>query len=197
MNEQKELNNKLFLWAIYAISIVIVMLGLAYASVPLYRLFCQTTGFGGTVQVDKTPQIPSDLLDKSEDLKGLENNVSSKVYTIQFNSDVSDDMPWTFRPIQNEIKVRAGETALAFYNAANLTDQPIIGISTYNVTPQKVGLYFNKIQCFCFEEQLLKPKEHIEMPVLFFIDPEIADDPRMIDIDQITLSYTFFKVDSE
>lgn len=167
-------------------TIIIAMLGLSYASVPLYRLFCQATGFGGTAKINK------DFVDKMDKLE-----VKDKYVTIKFNANLSDNMPWIFEPSQKELKILVGETALAFYKAYNPTDKPIIGIATYNVTPQKAGYYFNKIQCFCFEEQRLKPNELIEMPVFFFIDPEILEDPKTSDIDTITLSYTFFNVDDD
>ena len=167
-------------------TIVIGMLGLSYASVPLYRLFCQATGFGGTAKIN------TDFVEKMDKLE-----VKDKYVTIKFNANLSDNMPWVFQPSQKELKILVGETALGFYKAYNPTDKPIIGIATYNVTPQKAGYYFNKIQCFCFEEQRLKPNEFIEMPVFFFIDPEILTDPKTANIDTITLSYTFFNVDED
>lgn len=172
--------------AIILTALSIAMVGLSYGSVPLYRLFCQVTGFGGTTQV-------SDL--SSDTLKMLDTSQKNKAITIYFSGDVSDTMPWKFQPVQQEIKLMVGETALAFYTAENPTDVPIVGISTYNVNPQQAGIYFNKIQCFCFEEQRLKPHEIIDMPVFFFIDPAFLEDPKMSDIDSITLSYTFFNVD--
>lgn len=167
-------------WLIYLVVIILVMLTLSYASVPLYRVFCQMTGFGGTTQiVDYVPPI-------------INGEIPQRMLTIKFNADVASGMPWKFHPTQNEIKVLVGESALAFYEAYNPSDQSIIGISTYNVVPQQAGIYFNKIQCFCFEEQLLKSKESIDMPVFFFIDNDFLDDPKMDGIDTITLSYTFF-----
>lgn len=160
------------------------MIGLAYGAVPLYRVFCQVTGFGGTTQIaDFTgAEMPNNILE-------------NRIVTVAFSGDVSDTMPWKFYPLQQEIKLMVGETALAFYSAENTTDTPIVGISTYNVNPQQAGIYFNKIQCFCFEEQRLKPHEKIDMPVFFFIDPAFLEDPKMADIDSITLSYTFFDVE--
>lgn len=168
------------------VSIIIVMIGLSYAAVPLYRLFCQATGFGGTTQSVDT---------FSEKMNKLE--VKDRYITVKFNANLNDNMPWVFQPAQSELKILVGETALAFYKAYNPTDKPVVGIATYNVTPQKAGYYFNKIQCFCFEEQRLKSNELIEMPVFFFIDPEILDDPKMDDVDTITLSYTFFNVENK
>lgn len=167
-------------------TIVITMVGLSYGAAPLYRIFCQVTGFGGTTQIADTT---SNLFEDSSELE------ENRIITVHFSGDVSDTMPWKFRPIQQEVKVMVGETALAFYTAENPTNTSIVGISTYNVNPQQAGIYFNKIQCFCFEEQRLKPHETIDMPVFFFIDPSFLDDPKMADIDSITLSYTFFNVD--
>nr|BBD14124.1 heme biosynthesis protein [Ophirina amphinema] len=164
------------------LSFIVLMVGLSYGSVPLYKLFCQVTGFGGTVQVGlEAPEVG--ILE------------DSKIMTIQFNADVSDSLPWSFKPCQKEVKVRVGETALAFFEAENLSQRDLIGISTYNVSPQKAGLYFNKIQCFCFEEQQLNMGERVDMPVFFFVDPQILLDPRMSDVNNITLSYTFFPSD--
>jgi len=158
-------------------SLVVTMLCFAYASVPLYRMFCQKTGYGGTTQVSK----------------GESNQILDRVVTVRFNADVHRDLPWKFRPQQTSIRVRIGETALAFYEAENATDSPIVGMATYNVTPDKAGLYFNKVACFCFEQQLLNPNQRVDMPVQFFIDPEYANDPNLKDVHTITLSYTFFK----
>lgn len=119
--------------------------------------------------------------------------VKDRVLTIKFNADLAASMRWNFKPQQYEIKVMPGETALAFYTATNPTNRPVIGISTYNVIPFEAGQYFNKIQCFCFEEQMLNPNEEVDMPVFFYIDPEFAEDPKMEFVDEITLSYTFFE----
>lgn len=157
---------------------VIVMLGLAYASVPLYRLICQKTGFGGTPQKSL---LVSDMI------------AGDREITVQFVANTHRNLPWKFRPLQNEIKVRIGENKLAYYYAENISEQPIIGMATYNVSPDKAAIYFNKVQCFCFEQQLLKPKQGMEMPVLFFLNPEFAKDPNLKDVKTITLSYTFFE----
>jgi cytochrome c oxidase assembly protein subunit 11 len=157
--------------------VVVTMLALAYASVPLYRIFCQKTGFGGTTQVAKAASTL----------------VVNREITVRFNADVHRDLPWKFRPLQTEIKVKVGENALAFYESQNWSDKPISGIATYNVTPDKAGIYFNKVACFCFEEQVLSPHQRVEMPVQFFIDPDFATDPDLMDVNTITLSYTFFK----
>nr|CAG8482820.1 7930_t:CDS:2 [Entrophospora candida] len=168
----------------YTASILMFGLGLTYAAVPLYRKFCQTTGFGGT---------PIILNNNNDNTDRLIPDKSSKRLKIKFNSDTSMSLPWSFHPQQRELKVLPGESALAFYTAENKTSQDIIGIATYNVTPAKVAQYFNKIQCFCFEEQKLEANEKVDMPVFFFIDPEFSSDPLMNDVDTITLSYTFFK----
>ncbi|CAI7778146.1 unnamed protein product, partial [Closterium sp. NIES-53] len=115
---------------------------------------------------------------------------------IHFNADVAEGLPWRFIPTQREVRVRPGQSTLAFYTAHNKSDKPITGVSTYNVSPMKAGIYFNKIQCFCFEEQRLQPGETIDMPVFFYIDPEFATDPQMKNVNHLTLSYTFFRVDS-
>lgn len=170
-------------WVIYLVAIVLLMLALSYASVPLYRIFCQMTGYGGTTQiVDYVPPV-------------LSTEIPQRILTIKFNADVASGMPWKFIPVQKEMKVLVGESALAFYEAHNPTDHSIVGISTYNVIPQQAGIYFNKIQCFCFDEQMLKSNESIDMPVFFFIEKDFMEDPKMDGIDTITLSYTFFTAD--
>ncbi|XP_051958853.1 cytochrome c oxidase assembly protein COX11, mitochondrial-like [Xyrauchen texanus] len=158
------------------------MIGMSYASVPLYRLYCQATGLGGTaVAGHDTEQV--------ETMKP----VRGRVIKVTFNADTHASMQWNFHPQQSDIFVVPGETALAFYRARNPTDKPVIGISTYNVVPFEAGQYFNKIQCFCFEEQRLNPHEEVDMPVFFYIDPEFDEDPRMARVDTIILSYTFFE----
>ncbi len=161
---------------IVLVAVVLGMVGLTAASVPLYRLFCQVTGYGGTTQTATT--APPQVLDR--------------VVTVRFNADTNSSLPWTFRPAQREMRLRVGETGLAFYTARNNADRPITGTATFNVTPAKAGLYFTKIDCFCFTEQRLGPGEEVEMAVTFFVDPGIADDPNLDDVNTITLSYTFF-----
>ncbi|KAJ2712450.1 Cytochrome c oxidase assembly protein cox11, mitochondrial [Coemansia spiralis] len=168
---------------LYVGAFVIFFVGASYAAVPLYRLLCKRTGFMGT---PKTEQVVLD----PETLRPLEGH---RKLRIKFSSQVSTALDWSFRPEQRHVTVVPGESALAFFKAYNNSDKPIIGIATYNVIPDQAAQYFNKIQCFCFDEQQLDPKEDIDMPVFFFIDPEFADDPLMDDIDTITLSYTFFK----
>ena len=156
--------------------VVCGMVGLSFAAVPLYRLFCQVTGFGGTTQVAEA--APAEI--------------GERVVTIRFNADIARDLPWRFKPAQREMTVRVGEMVTAVYSAENQSNRTLVGSSTFNVTPLKVGAYFNKIECFCFEEQTLAPGEQADLPVSFFVDPEIVEDRRLDDVDTITLSYTFF-----
>lgn len=172
--------------ATYGIAVVLGVFGISYASVPLYKVFCQATGFGGTTQRETS----------AERIKSLK-PVEGRTLRISFVGDVSSSMPWSFKPEQRDVKVVPGETALAFFRAENKTDKAITGVATYNVFPFKAGLYFHKIQCFCFEQQRLLPKEGIDMPVFFYVDPEFLDDPAMDGVNSITLSYTFFKTDEE
>lgn len=154
------------------------MLGMAYAAVPLYQLFCQVTGYGGTTQrVSK----PSDV-------------VLDRVVTVRFDANVNG-LAWRFEPVVRTVDVRIGENTLAFYRATNTTDRPLVGTSTFNVSPDIAGTFFNKLECFCFTEQKLEPGESIEMPVSFYVDPRIVDDKDAHKVSQITLSYTFFPVD--
>ena len=154
------------------------MLGLAFASEPLYRLFCQVTGYGGTTQV-------------ADQVQGTSIN-TDRIVTIRFDSNVNHKLPWRFTPLQKQMKVRVGESALAMYEATNTSNQTLVGTATFNVTPYTAATHFNKIECFCFTEQLLRPGEKIQMPVAFFIDPEIIEDRDADDLSTITLSYTFF-----
>ncbi|CAD5311522.1 unnamed protein product [Arabidopsis thaliana] len=174
----------------YLTAVVFGMVGLTYAAVPLYRTFCQATGYGGTVQRKET--VEEKIARHSES-----GTVTEREIVVQFNADVADGMQWKFTPTQREVRVKPGESALVFYTAENKSSAPITGVSTYNVTPMKAGVYFNKIQCFCFEEQRLLPGEQIDMPVFFYIDPEFETDPRMDGINNLILSYTFFKVSEE
>ncbi|CAI8597165.1 unnamed protein product [Vicia faba] len=170
--------------------LVFGMVGMSYAAVPLYRRFCQATGYGGTITRRESVEEKIARHDSNQ-------TATSREIVVQFNADIADGMPWKFVPTQREVRVKPGESALAFYTAENKSSTPITGVSTYNVTPMKAGVYFNKIQCFCFEEQRLLPGEQIDMPVFFYIDPEIEDDPKMDGINNIILSYTFFKVSEE
>ncbi|KAI9739413.1 MAG: Cytochrome c oxidase assembly protein cox11, mitochondrial [Claussenomyces sp. TS43310] len=162
---------------------------LSYGSVPMYKMICQTTGWGGQ-PVKSASHGGSGNQDPSTRLQPV---TTSKRIRITFNGSVSDVLPWSFTPQQREVKVLPGETALAFYTATNTSSEDIIGVATYSVTPGQVAPYFSKIQCFCFEEQRLNAGETVDMPVFFYLDPDYANDPNMKGIEQITLSYTFFK----
>ncbi|WP_373236732.1 cytochrome c oxidase assembly protein [Cohaesibacter celericrescens] len=152
------------------------MVGMAYASVPLYQLFCQVTGYGGTTQ--EADAAPVDI---------IERNV-----TVRFDANVSGDLNWRFKPSDAPITLKVGETGQASYQVVNLGASPSTGTATFNVTPQAAGIYFNKLECFCFTEQTVKSGETVDMPVIFFVDPDIDKDPNMASIKTITLSYTFF-----
>jgi cytochrome c oxidase assembly protein subunit 11 len=164
------------LTAVLLTGVIAGMLGLTAASVPLYRLFCQVTGYGGTTQ--RAEQAPD--------------QISDRTIKVRFNAEVAQGIPWSFEPEQREIEIRIGEQQLAFYRARNNGERPIVGTATFNVTPNKAGFYFSKIDCFCFTEQVLQPGESADLPVSFFVDPAILDDPETQDVRSITLSYTFF-----
>lgn len=159
-------------------AIVLTMGGLSFAAVPLYDLFCRVTGYGGTTQ-------------RAE--RGAD-RVLDRTITVRFDANVARDMPWTFQPLQREMTLRIGETGLAFYRAHNPTNETVIGTATFNVLPHATGSYFNKIECFCFTEQVLKPGETVDMPVTFFVDPSIMDDKQARKAAMITLSYSMFRV---
>jgi cytochrome c oxidase assembly protein subunit 11 len=171
----------------YTLSIGILFLGLAYAAVVLYRTLCARTGFGGRPVTDKKKFTNDKLIPVDMD----------KRLRISFTSEVSDILPWKFVPQQREVHVLPGETALAFYKAKNKSDKDIVGMATYSISPGEASPYFNKIQCFCFEEQRLKAGEEVDMPVFFFIDPDFANDPRMRNIQDMILHYAFFKAHYE
>lgn len=160
----------------------ILVIGFTYASVPLYRVFCQSYNYGGTVSINHDSN-------KVQSMKP----VKDKVIKVKFNADIGATMQWNFKPQQNFVRVIPGETALAFYTAKNPLNVPVNGISTYNIIPYEAAPYFNKIQCFCFEEQRLNPHEEVDMPVFFYIDPEFINDPKMQNVEEIVLSYTFFE----
>jgi cytochrome c oxidase assembly protein subunit 11 len=167
--------------AVLATSVVFAMIGLAYASVPLYSLFCQTTGFGGTTM--RAAHAPAQPIDQ--------------MITIRFDANTAASLPWTFNAVQQTMTVKIGEQALAHYEAVNTSKQTIVGTAAFNVSPPEAGVYFNKIQCFCFTEQTLKPGEHADLPVTYFVDPAIMDDPDTKSIREITLSYTFYPADKK
>lgn len=164
--------------------VVAGMVGLAYASVPLYRLFCQVTGFGGTTQRADASQLAA-----------LSVDAEGRSFTVRFDANVNSQLPWRFEPVQHEVSVKAGEPTLAFYRAVNVSDVPVTGTATFNVNPPVAGPHFVKVDCFCFAAQTLKPGEAIEMPVSFYIDPSYAKDREMGDVKEIVLSYTFFRME--
>ena len=157
--------------------LVFGMVGVAFAAVPLYRLFCQVTGYGGTTQVSAS--APAEA--------------GERIFKVRFNADVHRDLPWRFWPEQREVTLRVGEPGLVFYGAENLSGRAVVGTATFNVTPLKAGQYFNKVQCFCFDEQELAPGETARLGVSFFVDPAITQDRNLDEVTAITLSYTFFR----
>jgi cytochrome c oxidase assembly protein subunit 11 len=178
----------------YTISIILGTVALSYGSVPLYKTLCQETGWGGTPTKSSVHTSPSEDEDIAAKLTPV---TSSRRLRITFQGSTSDVLPWKFTPQQREVRVLPGETALAFYTATNKSDEDVIGVATYSVTPGQVAPYFSKIQCFCFEEQRLNAGETVDMPVFFYIDPEFLKDPAMKGIDTITLNYTFFSKSAE
>ncbi len=161
------------------LAVVFTMGALAWASVPFYDWFCRVTGFGG---------VPSVSADGSDE-------ILDQTIKVRFDASKERDMPWHFKPMQREMELRIGETGLAFYEAYNPSDRPIAGSASYNVTPYDAGGFFTKIDCFCFEEQILQPGERVEMPVTFYVDPEITQDRDGKHVKVITLSYTFYEID--
>ncbi|MCV2888246.1 cytochrome c oxidase assembly protein [Ruegeria aquimaris] len=161
------------------VSVVLVMGALSWASVPFYDWFCRVTGFGGATGVAETGS----------------DTILDKTIKVRFDASKERGMPWEFRPVQTEMELRIGETGLAFYEAYNPTDRPVAGQASYNVAPYSAGGYFDKIACFCFEEQVLQPGERVQMPVSFFVDPEIVNDRDAKYVHTITLSYTFYEID--
>ena len=159
--------------------IAVCMVALSFAAVPLYRIFCQVTGFGGTpLRADTASE-----------------RILDETITVSFDASIESGMPWTFKPVQKNMDIRIGETGLAFYTAHNPTDRPVAGTAVFNVTPFKIGPYFVKIDCFCFTEQVLKPGETVDMPVTFYVDPGIRDDRGTEEVKGLTLSYTFYETD--
>lgn len=161
--------------------VVAGMIALSFASVPLYNLFCSVTGYGGTTQTSSA--LPDKVLERDME--------------IRFNTQTSKDLPWSFTPDLHATTIKVGARGLASFTAENLSHTPTTGTAIYNVTPPKAGKYFHKIQCFCFDEQTLQPDQSVSMPVMFYVDPSIADDPNMEDVKTITLSYSFFPADTK
>jgi cytochrome c oxidase assembly protein subunit 11 len=170
-------NQKLALWLF---GLPLLMLGVSFAAVPLYDLFCRVTGYGGTTQ-------------RAEALPASRSGVHTRTVTVNFNTDVHPDLPWEFRPGQREMTAKIGEMYQTSFFAKNISKTPVVGTATFNVQPDVVGALFNKIQCFCFEKQLLLPGEEKEFPVQFFVDEAMLDDVQYKDTRNITLSYTFFR----
>ncbi len=166
--------------ALVLVGVAVLMLGASFAAVPFYDWFCRVTGYGGTVAVAVSEQGADRVLDKR--------------IKVLFDASLEAGMPWKFRPLQNEMDIRIGETGLAYYEAVNPTDHPIAGRASYNVAPEVAGGFFTKIHCFCFDMQVLQPGERVEMPVSFYVDPSIVDDIDGREIEAITLSYTFHVV---
>ena len=161
-----------------ATAVVLGMLGLSFASVPLYRMFCAVTGYGGTPQIGGPETVAAA-------------NAGSIV--VRFNADTDAKLPWHFAPAQRQVTTKLGDEQVAFYTARNTSDQPVTGMALYNVTPDSVGKYFHKTACFCFNEQTLQPGQEMQFPVSFHVDPEVATDPETRDVRTITLSYTFYR----
>jgi cytochrome c oxidase assembly protein subunit 11 len=159
--------------------IVLAMVGLTFASVPLYRIFCGATGYAGTTQ--RATTAPD------------QGAASNAAITVRFNAETATELGWEFRPLQEQVTVHPGEERVIAYRAVNRTNQPVTGTATFNVTPFKAGIYFNKLQCFCFTKQHLAPGESADLSVSFFVDPDILTDPNTRDVDTITLSYTMFR----
>jgi cytochrome c oxidase assembly protein subunit 11 len=170
--------------AFMAGGLAISMVGLGFAAVPLYKIFCETTGFGGTTM-------------RVSEAKAATIQSTNIPITIRFDANHRSDLPWEFRPEQTTDKISVGARDMQIYIAKNLSDEPVTGTATFNVVPAIAGKYFNKVQCFCFTEQTLKGGEQVRMPVLYYVDPAIATDPETKDIQEITLSYTFYPVDQK
>jgi cytochrome c oxidase assembly protein subunit 11 len=176
-NEPRDAQKKRTRTALVAAGVAIAMVGASFAAVPIYQLFCKVTGFGGTTQV--ATKAPSRVLDRTIE--------------VRFDANHAPGLNVEFKPEQNSTRVRLGETGLAFYTFKNLSDRPITAMAAYNVTPHTTGQYFVKMKCFCFQEQTFQPGETAELPVVFFVAPELAEDRETRDLPTITLSYTFFE----
>ncbi|PCJ97851.1 MAG: cytochrome c oxidase assembly protein [Zetaproteobacteria bacterium] len=181
-NTQQDLEQKNTRTLLVVLVVVCVMVGLSFAAVPLYNVFCRVTGWGGTTQIAEVIPSPNEIIDRS--------------ITVRFDSNTARDLPWNFRPERISIQVKLGERGFANFIAVNRAQVPIAGTATFNVTPLKAGKYFHKVQCFCFDEQVLQPNQKVNMPVLFYVDPKLHDDRNMDDVTTITLSYSFFKTES-
>lgn len=168
---------------LYVLGGVVFMIGLSFASVPLYDALCRVTGWGGTTQVSESLPTEDQILDRQ--------------VTVRFDANVARDLPWAFEAESDAVTLQIGSRGFANFVSENLASKPVAGTALFNVTPLKVGKYFHKVQCFCFDEQILQPAQRVDMPVMFYVDPAIADDPNLDDVQVITLSYSFFKTESE
>ena len=175
--------------ALICVGVFAVMVGASFAAVPLYRLFCQVTGFGGTTQRATEAQAAS--------AAEVARSAGGTTISVRFDANTARDVPWEFRPLQVTDTVAIGQRDMAVFVAKNNSDVPVTGTATFNVTPEQTGAYFNKIQCFCFTEQTLQPGQEVRMPVIYYVDPKILDDENARDVEQITLSYTFHKLEKE
>ncbi len=182
MVDQDELARKNKKTALIVVMAVCAMVGLSFASVPLYNLFCKVTGWSGTTQVAEQFPAQEDVVDRE--------------ITVRFDANTATNLPWDFKPEDLSVKVKLGERGFINYIAMNRASKPYAGTALFNVTPLKAGKYFQKVQCFCFDEQTLQPGQEVNMPVLFYVDPKLHEDPGMEDVKVITLSYSFFKTDS-
>jgi cytochrome c oxidase assembly protein subunit 11 len=163
-------------FGLIAAMVPLAMLGASYAAVPLYQLFCQVTGYGGTTQV----------------ATAAASQVLSRTIQVRFDANVAPGVPWSFKPEKPVVELKLGENGLAFYTVKNESDRPVTAVATYNVTPHKVGPYFQKLECFCFQDRTLQPGESMELPVIFYVDPSLATDRNVDEVTEVTLSYTFF-----
>lgn len=171
--------------AFFALLAAAAMLGLGFAAVPLYRLFCQVTGFGGTTQrASESDAAVAERIGRS---------AGSQTMSIRFDATVAPDLPWRFGPEQVTETVTIGQRDMAIFVARNTSNEAVTGTATFNVEPEQAGAYFNKVQCFCFTEQKLEPGQEVRMPVLYYVDPKVLEDPNMKGVEQITLSYTFHR----
>jgi len=168
--------------ALLGVLAALLMLGLGFAAVPLYRIFCQVTGFAGTTQRATAEEAASV-------------KATSLAMSVRFDANVAPNLPWTFEPEQVTQDIRIGERAIAFFIARNNSDQPVTGQASYNVEPEQTAPFFNKVQCFCFTRQTLQPHQEVRMPVLYYVDPKILDDENSKGVEQITLSYTFHRLE--
>ncbi len=186
-NDTTKADNKRLLTAVLLGCVFVSMLGLAYASVPLYELFCRVTGYGGTPQQVTEETVSAEYMDES---------LSGRKFIIDFDANTDQELSWIFEPVEPFVNFTLGEDPKTiYYRATNTSDETITGSATFNVTPLKIGGYFIKVQCFCFQEQTLQPKETVDMPVVFYIDPEIETEPSLKDVEEITLSYTFYRIE--